>query len=374
LTHFHPLDTLDHDTLIRRLKHSFGLTGPVLQWIESYLVGRRQFVRVGQQKSMTEFCEYGVPQGSVLGPLFFTLYVAPTANIIDHHNVRHAQYADDTQLFVALESDISLSDVNRCFCSLQRWFDINGLSLNPDKSEAIIFGTAARHRVEGGSIDSITLNNNTQIPVSKSVKSLGVVLDNSLSFDKHIEHVCKSANYHLRALRHIRKYLSTDDAATVATAMISSRLDYCNAVLHGISAKNIAKLQRIQNTLARSVSCSRRRDHIAPVLADLHWLPIAARIEFKIALLTFKTLTTQQPAYLHELLQIHSSGRQTRSSDHNFLAVNRVHTEFASRAFCHAAPTIWNCLPTNLTDDLNCSVAVFKRKLKTVLFSRSFPN
>jgi hypothetical protein len=135
LTHFHPLDTLDHDTLIRRLKHSFGLTGPVLQWID--LVGRRQFVRVGQRQSTTDFCEYGVPQGSVLGPLFFMLYVAPTANIIDHHNVRHAQYADDTQLFVALESDSSLFDVNRCFCSLQRRFDINGLSLNPDNSKAI---------------------------------------------------------------------------------------------------------------------------------------------------------------------------------------------------------------------------------------------
>jgi len=155
--------------------------------------------------------------------------------------------------------------------------------------------------------------------------------------------------------------------------MVSSRLDYCNAVLHGMSGKNIAKLQRIQNTLARSVSCSRRRDNITPVLADLHWLRIA-RIEFKIALLTFKTLTTQQPAYLHELLQIHSSDRQTHSSDHNFHAVNRVHTEFKSRAFCHAAPTIYNCLPTHLTDDLNCTVAVYKRKLKTVLFSRSFPN
>lgn len=307
-----------------------------------------------------------------MGPLLFTLYVAPIANIITRHNVRQAQYADDTQLSVALESDSSLLDLNRCFCSLQTWFNINGLSLNPDKSEAVIVGTDARQRLEGP-IDSVQLNQTT-IPVSKCVKTLGVVLDNTLSFDEHVEHVCKSTNYHIRALRHIRKHVTRNDAATIATAMVSSRLDYCNAVLCGASAKNIAKLQRIQNTLARVVACKRRRDHITPVLAELHWLPVAARIDFKIALLTFKAIKTRQPAYLQELLHFRAPVRHTRSSEHNVLDDKVVTTEFSSRAFCHAAPAIWNGLPHNITDDLSCSVAVFRRRLKTHLYGRSFPN
>src|SRR5258706_7514470 len=166
--------------------------------------------------------------------------------------------------------------------------------------------------------------------------------------------------------------VKTDDAISVATAMVSSRLDYCNSVLYGTTAKHIGKLQRVHNALARIVARSSRRDHIMPVLAELHWLPIAARIEFKLAMLTFKTLQTKQPAYLYELLHFNVPARQTRSSVHNKLLEIGVRTNFASRAFCHAAPALWNSLSTDITDDLNCSVNAFKCKLKTYLFARSF--
>ena len=104
----------------------------------------------------------------------------------------------------------------------------------------------------------------------------------------------------MKALRHIRKLLPVDAAKTVACTMVAGRLDYCNAVLYGTSSANIDKLQRLQNSLARVVTNTRRRDHITPVLADLHWLPVRYRIEYKIALITFKALTTQQPQYLLE--------------------------------------------------------------------------
>ena len=122
------------------------------------------------------------------------------------------------------------------------------------------------------------------IAVSKTVKSLGVTLDETLSFNSHVDNVCKAAHFNIRALRHIRRCIDDDTARTVACSMVGARLDYCNSILHGTSAGNLGRIQRVINTLGRVVSGARKRDHITPVLADLHWLPIASRIRFKVAL------------------------------------------------------------------------------------------
>jgi len=198
------------------------------------------------------------------------------------------------------------------------------------------------------------------------------VIDNTLSSDAHVNSVCKAVNYHAKALRHIRKRVTTDVALTIASTMVGARLDYCNSILHGTSKSNIQKLQRAQNCIARIVTGTRRSEHITPVLARLHWLKIAERIEYKVALLTFKALTTGKPDYLSEQLQLCAPVRQLRSSDRkNRLYLNSHRTTFASRAFRNAAPVVWNNLPHHLTDDLSCP-ASFRRNLKTHLFSKTF--
>ena len=112
----------------------------------------------------------------------------------------------------------------------------------------------------------------------------------------------------------MRKLLSDVAARTVACAMVAGRLDYCNAILYGSSSMNIDKLQRVQNTLARLVSKTHRRDHITPVLADLHWLPVRYKIEYKIALLTYKAPTIQQPQYLSELIRLYETPKTATTS------------------------------------------------------------
>ena len=280
------------------------------------------------------------------------------------------QYADDTSLYIALDGTNADSNLDCCFEAVKGWFTMNGLSLNPDKSEALVIGTSARQRAEG-LVDSISLGS-TSISVSESVRSLGVTIDNTLSFYAHVDAVCKAANHHLRALRHIRNCISDDDAKQIAVSLVSARLDYCNSLLYKTTQSNLAKLQRLQNSLARAVTYTRTQEHITPVLANLHWLPVVARIDYKIALLTYKTLVTKQPSYLFELLQVHQPSRSLRSSKQmNRLVVNSARTCFASRAFCCAAPTVWNSLPQDLTNDLS-SLPSFKRRLKTYMYRRSF--
>ena len=125
-------DTIDIDTLLRRLEHTFGITGPALQWLRTYLEDRKQYVRVGNDRSTAVSSEFGVPQGSVLGPKLFATYIAPIAGVISSFGIHHTQYADDTQLYIELRND-NLSRLNDCSLAVHRWFAENGLAPQPRK-------------------------------------------------------------------------------------------------------------------------------------------------------------------------------------------------------------------------------------------------
>ena len=120
--------------------------------------------------------------------------------------------------------------------------------------------------------------------------------------------MCRTCYYHLNNLRRIRKFLSVDTAALVANSMISSRLDYCNSLLYGISKYNVAKLQKIQNALCRIVFRLDRTSHVTPFLQKLHWLPITYRILFKYNLITFKAIKFSQSIYLSSLIKTRHFG------------------------------------------------------------------
>ena len=258
--------------------------------------------------------------------------------------------------------------MNTCTTELNNWFLMNGLCLNPSKSESIFLGTGAQVN-KAKSHSSILVADNA-IVVAREIKSLGVVLDEKLSFDAHVDKICKAAQYHIRALRHIRQSLSTEVAKSVACSIVGSRVDYCNSLLIGISAKNINKLQKIQNTVARVITGHRKFDHITPVLKDLHWLPIKSRLKFKLSTIVFKTLSSNQPAYLRELMHHPPLVRTLRSTENNYLVVPRCKTVIASRAFSIAAPTVWNEIPVEIRN--STSLLTFKKKLKTFFFDQSF--
>ncbi len=359
-------DTIDHCILLNRLSTLFGISGLALQLLSSYLQNRTQSVLIGSHCSDSSPLSTGIPQGSVLGPLLFSLYTTPLSYLLSNSGVQFHFYADDTQIYLSFPSTSSASSLALISSTLElvhSWFTTNRLCLNPTKTEYLIIGSPSQ-RSKTTSTD-IAISGNIISPTS-SAKNLGIIFESDLTFHKHISSICQSSFYHIRHLRQIRSSIDTSSAIILANALVTTKLDYCNSLYYGLPNSSIHRLQLVQNSLARVILPSiKRHHHITPALQKLHWLPVNLRIKYKIASLTFKTLHYKLPSYLHQLLlPVPSSGR--RSYTNNLLTVKRVTSSYGQRSFSSAAPTIWNSLPTALR--LSSSYSVFRSSLKTFLF------
>ena len=285
-------DTLDHITLLHRLQHTFGFSGYAIAWIRSYLTDRSSFVKIDSSSSPSTTILIGVPQGSVLGPLLFVLFISPIANVINpdqsnqNNTVSFHQYADDTQLYIGTNSSeltTKIASIESCTRRVHNWLLNNGLHLNPSKSEAIAFYNPRSKPLAAlaESIGTVSVAG-SPIKLQTSIKNLGVYFDSKMSFDEQVSETCKACYFHIRALRHIRASLTTEASKTIAAAIVGSRLDFCNSLLAGTSVSNLTRLQRVQNTLAQVVAQKPRFCHITPVLSDLHWLPVATELVSKL--------------------------------------------------------------------------------------------
>ena len=170
--------------------------------------------------------------------------------------------------------------------------------------------------------------------------------------ESQLNHVCKISDLELRRLAHLRTYLNMGAMKKLVSAFVLSRLDYCNSLFAGLSNDKITKLQRIQNNAARLVLKQPKRHHISPLLKDLHWLPIKARIDYKEALLCFKCLNNNAPIYIKDLIVPYTPARMLRSSASNLLSTPLVSSKmYAKRAFTFSGPQIWNSLPENIRSE-----------------------
>jgi hypothetical protein len=185
-------DTVDHNILFHRLEHWFGISGIALELFKSYLYNRTQSVLCNGVHSESAKMNFGVPQGSVLGPLLFTLYTTPLGSLLSDSPVNYHLYADDTQLFIAFDdksSSSSLENLSSCLQKIQSWMYNNKLALNPSKTEFLLLGTPY-HLNKFDNINAVKFDD-TLVAQSQSVRNLGVIFDKSMSFGDHINHVCK---------------------------------------------------------------------------------------------------------------------------------------------------------------------------------------
>jgi hypothetical protein len=245
------------------------------------------------------------------------------------------------------------------------WHALNFLKLNDNKTELLVL--SSKHQDEP-TLDSVNIGND-KIASTKQARNIGVVFDSKMTLTTHVNSMTSKAFWQIRNLSQIRKYLDKEASEVFVHAFITSRLDYCNSLLYGLPNVLVKKLQHVQNTAARVVTLTRRREHITPVLKYLHWLPVHQRIKFKILLITFKALNNQAPGYIAELIHLHQPGRNLRSCDKLLLHKPVARSvSYGERAFSIAAPTLWNTLPLQVRQ--SPSISTFKTRLKSHLFTQ----
>ena len=221
----------------------------------------------------------------------------------------------------------------------------NKLKLNQDKTELLVISSKYRPRPP---LDYIRVGEEV-IKSSKQARNLGVGFDQYLDFKEHVKLTCKSAFFRIRSIAKIRWYLSQSTTEAIVDAYITSRLDYCNALLYGLPKYLINRFPLLQNSAARLVTLTRRQEHITPILRSLDWLPVHYRIVFEILLLTYKALNGLAPDYIKDLLKYNDSRRTLRSSNNRLLDEPRANLKtFGERAFSVAAPRLWNKLPLQI--------------------------
>ena len=302
-------DTVNHEILLRRLHNEFGIHRKVLDWFKSYLHNRGQQISIEGILSQRFNLDSGVPQGSCLGPLLFIIYASKLFKIIEDQLPDSHGYADDTQLYLSFKPSLSTSQADAlclmesCIEKIRRWMIQDKLLMNDGKTKFLVIGT----RQQLCELQPISISvNNSVISPSPHIKNLGSWLDSNLNMMTHITKVCKACFFHLYNIRRIKKYPSRDNLLILVHAFITSRLDYCNSLFYGLPGKQIAKLQRVQNAVARLVMDVPKYSHITPVLYELHWLPVQARIQFKVLLFAFKAIHDLAPSYIKDLINVKS--------------------------------------------------------------------
>ena len=364
-------DTVNHNDLLDDLK-SIGIEGEAHKWFKSYLQNRKVAVIVSNCKSETNNLTKGVPQGSILGPTLFNIYTIELSWILKKHNVKFKLYADDTQFYFAVTSvEEAKNKIETILNDIRNWMIRKKLKLNEDKTECMLFGTTNAlknfehfHQIQIGP---------STIKIVTMVKDLGVDIDNKLSMKNHVLKTVKVCNHHIRNISFIRKYLNQNTLKTLISSHVMSRLDYCNSIYYGLPNYLLKKLQNVQNRAARLIKRVTLRDRITPALIELHWLPIKARIEYKICLLVFKAQLSHQPAYIKECLhpfELETNIIVRHASDEHRLQEPREYSKMSERAFSNCAPRLYNKLPTELKRVTNATL--FKKKLKTHIFSECY--
>ena len=248
------------------------------------------------------------------------------------------------------------------------WMAKNDLKLNAEKSQAIIFQTS-KHRVNKQPEVFVEIAGH-RIALSTSVRNLGVVFDSRLNMEEQVAQTAKSCYYQLRNIGQIWSSITEGACRTLVHALVTSRLDYGNGLLHGIPQVTIQRLQRIQNCAARIVT--RKYEHITPVLHLLHWLPFRQRTLFKVLVFTYCALNATAPNYLVQLINHRNLTRTLRSSSSTeLLFVPKSRTMmYGDRCFKVASPILWNNLPVSLRT-AKC-LTQFRSQLKTHLFKAAF--
>ncbi len=353
-------DTVNHEILLSKL-YSYGVRGNTLSWFRSYLDKRSQVVNINSTLSDCKGINVGIPQGSILGPLLFIIYVNSLPNSVTSKVV---MYADDTTLLCSSDDPVSLqSELDDNLCRIADWFNTNKLTLNIKKTKFMIFGS--NHTVQN--FDQIHLRyNNVDVEKVDSFKYLGVTFDSKMSWTCHVDHICKTVSKRIGVIRKVKYYLPPCTLKLLANSLVMPHFDYCSSVWSNCNADLLNSLQVHHNRLARVLTGADIRTHIDDLMNSLNWIRLNERWNSQLLILLFKCLKETAPMYLSSQFNftqsIHSHG--TRSQTFNALVIPSWKAVSGKRTFHYRAVKLWNDLPNDVRGNFDSmSLQSFKHNI-----------
>ena len=247
-------DTIDHSVLFDRMENIIGIEGTALNWFRSYLGWRSQRIQIGDVISLISvLLLFGVPQGSVLGPLLYLIYMLPLGEIIRGYGFRLHIYADDTQVYLAIRhetEDIQTVQLQLCLKDIHQWMSSSSLKLNSGKTEVLVMGTYQQlAKLNIQSLNVAVVQVNLQ---QKPLHNLGVMFDRNMTMSDQVKSLVRSVSYHTRNISRIRRDLTIDSTKKLVNSLVTSRLDYSNSLLVGVTDGLLQRLQCAQDWAART--------------------------------------------------------------------------------------------------------------------------
>ena len=364
------VDTVNHDVLLHLLECKFKIKGNVLKWITSYLSGRTFSVKIGSVNGRTVLLVYGVPQGSVLGPLLFILYVSDLPAIAANFGISLHSYADDSHLCVGFDPLVNYAEtvekMQSCIMQIEGWMKSNYLQLNVDKTEVLFVAKPREH----STFSNLSLTIGKKCFVSSStvpMESLGVYFDNTMSIRRIVSETVKRCHYNLKRLHRLRYTLSVKHKMLLVKSFILSRVDYCSVLLANASALEIKRLQTVINKSMRFVHLLKKRDCVSAYTKDAHILPMKYRVMYKTCLFLYNIVNGDCPHYFDNmLLRKHPNEFNTRLNNDNLLFIQTTRSDTLQYGMIRN----WNSLPFSIR--WQTSIDIFKTHLKTYYFNIAY--
>ena len=354
-------DTIDPHLLLDKLSN-IGLRENEHLWFKNYLLNRNQCVSLNGVTSDLQQIEYGVPQGSVLGPLLFIIYINDLHLHVENSKV--ILYADDTALFYASKDTSEVQQVlQRDLSSVHSWLTANKLTLNVKKTKSMIFRTKKR-------VHKVPTNLNIKIddePLEQAdaFKYLGIWFDPLLSWESHVNKTITKISQRLGIIRRIRNCLPQQTAKMLIESMILPVFDYGDVVWSNCNSTLLCKLERLLNRAGKTIIRCPIRTSSTKVRQTLGWPSLVERQQFHLSTMAYNCYHGNVPTYLLNcftpLSAVHS--HNTRLSKANGVFIAPAKNNYALRKFTHRGGNTWNSLPDNLKTAENTSI--FKRLYKT---------
>ena len=354
-------DTVNHSLLLDKL-YLYGIRGLAYDWLRSYLFQRKQFVYFNEERSNEGTIQCGVPQGSILGPLLFILYLNDLAKV--SQTIYPLIFADDTNVFVAGKKVEELILImNHELEKVMRWMNTNKLSLNIDKSNYMIFHSPKK---KVGSHSDIILNN-SKIKKIQSTKFLGVTIDDSLKWTAHMNIVKTKVAKAIGIISKARKIFSLNTLKLMYNTFVLPHLTYAIEVWGKSSDMVLSSLFRLQKRVVRLITCSRPREHSPPIFKSLNILNIYQLYQFTTILFVYKYIRKLLPFVFDKMFIFQDSLHNHDTRQAGKFRVPRFRLSFCQNTLRYNAVKIWNDINSKL--DRKCCFFTFKKKLKHFVLS-----